>query len=102
MYVLMEKQVVDLGIIKTYSLLQHETIKKSCIQVIGKAGLLFQCSDTRNEAGLFCCIRLFGEGRVVCFSWYYFWNFAFLSSKWNKIKRDTRVMGFPSLMMDNS
>lgn len=64
MYVLMEKQVVDLGIIKTYSLLQHETIKKSCIQVIGKAGLLFQCSDTRNEAGLFCCICLFGEGRV--------------------------------------
>lgn len=102
MHVLLEKQVVDLGIIKTCSLLQHETIKKSCIQVIGKVGLLFQCSDARNVAGLFCCICLFGEWRVVCFFWYSFWNFAFLSPKRNKTKRDTSVMGFPSLMMDNS
>lgn len=44
-YVQLEKQVVDLGIIKTYSLLQHETIKESWIQSKGTADLLFQCSD---------------------------------------------------------
>lgn len=40
-YVQLEKQVVDLGIIKTYSLLQHETIKESWIQSKGTADLLF-------------------------------------------------------------
>lgn len=44
-YVQLEKQVVDLGIIKTYSLLQHETIKESWIRSKGTADLLFQRSD---------------------------------------------------------
>lgn len=35
------KAVVNLDIIKTYSLLQHETIKKSWIQAKGTAGLIF-------------------------------------------------------------
>jgi len=39
-YVLLEKQVVDLDVIKIYSRLQHETIKKSWIQAKGTAGLL--------------------------------------------------------------